>query len=104
MGSLTRDNQSDILLGYSESSSTIHPAIALAGRKASDPLSQLSDEVLVPLNNNGSQTSSPWGENSSMRIDPVDTCTLWYTTEYYMVVASFDWSTQIVSAPFPNCP
>jgi hypothetical protein len=103
MGSLAQDKNNDILVGYSESSSQMHPAIGLAGRKASDPLSQLSDEVLVPINNNGSQTSSPWGDYSSMRIDPVDNCTFWYTTEYYMVTASFDWSTQIVSAKFSGC-
>jgi hypothetical protein len=105
MGSLTRDNAGDILVGYSESSTTVHPSIGLAGRKSSDTLSTLSDEVLVPLSNNGAQpdTSNRWGDYSSMRIDPTDNCTFWYTTEYYMVVASFDWSTQIVSAKFPGC-
>src|ERR1017187_10194433 len=102
MGSLTRDNAGDILVGYSESSSTVHPSIGLAGRESSDTLSTLSDETLVPLSNNGAQpdTSNRWGDYSSMRIDPVDNCTFWYTTEYYMVVASFDWSTQVVSAKF----
>ena len=38
-----------------------------------------------------------------MRIDPTDHCTFWYTTEYYMVTQSFDWSTQIASAKFPGC-
>ena len=39
---------------------------------------------------------------SSMRIDQ-DGCTFWYTTEYYQLTASFDWSTQIASAKFANC-
>ncbi len=105
MASLTRDKAGDILLGYSKSSSTVHPAIGLAGRQVTDPLSTLSDEVLPPLNNNGAQpdTSNRWGDYSAMRIDPVDNCTFWYTTEYYMVTASFDWSTQMVSATFPGC-
>jgi hypothetical protein len=111
MGSLTRDNVEDILLGYSESSSTIHPAIGLAGRKSTDTNSTLSDEVLFcstctnVIHNNGSQpdTSDRWGDYSAMRIDPVDNCTFWYTTEYYMVTTRFDWSTQIVSAKFPGC-
>ena len=111
MGSLTRDNAGDILLGYSESSSTVHPAIGLAGRKSSDTLSTLSDETLFcatcanVIHNNGAQpdTSDRWGDYSSMRIDPVDNCTFWYTTEYYMVLASFDWSTQVVSSKFPGC-
>ena len=37
-----------------------------------------------------------------MRLDP-DGCTFWYTTEYYMLTASFDWSTQIASARFAGC-
>src|ERR1035438_3451067 len=47
MGSVAQDKAGDILAGYSESSSNLHPAIGLAGRKPGDPLSQLSDEVLV---------------------------------------------------------
>jgi hypothetical protein len=115
MGSLTRDFAGDILLGYSLSSSALHPAIGVAGRKASDAPSTLSDEALLcnlgsptcayVINNAGSQpdTSNRWGDYSSMRIDPFDNCTFWYTTEYYMVTQRFDWSTQILSAKFPNC-
>src|ERR1017187_2390435 len=39
-----------------------------------------------------------------MRIDPVDNCTFWYTTEYYMVTQVFDWSTQMASVKFSGCP
>ena len=43
-----------------------------------------------PLNNNGSQPNlERWGDYSSMRIDPIDNCTFWYTTEYYMVSRQF---------------
>ncbi len=38
-----------------------------------------------------------------MRIDPVDGCTFWYTTEYYMVTQTFDWSTQIANIKFAGC-
>jgi hypothetical protein len=115
MGSLTRDNVGDILLGYSLSSTILHPAIGLAGREPSDAPSTLSTEALLcnlgpsicayVIPNNGSQpdTSNRWGDYSAMRIDPVDNCTFWYTTEYYMVTLRFDWSTQIVSAKFPLC-
>ena len=103
MGSIARDKFGNILLGYSESSSAIHPAIGLAGRSAASlPPSTLSAEVLAPIANNGSQpdTSDRWGDYSAMRIDPHDNCTFWYTTEYYMVTVPFDWSTQIISARF----
>jgi hypothetical protein len=106
MGSLTQDKAGDILVGYSQSSATTHPAIYVAGRTLNDPvgLSNLESELLV-VQGNGSQpdTSNRWGDYSSMHIDPTDHCTFWYTTEYYMVTASFDWSTQIASAKFSNC-
>ena len=104
MGSLTTDNKHDILVGYSESSSSTHPAIYVAGRKSTDPLGQLSAEVLS-VQGNGSQpsTANRWGDYSTMAIDPSDNCTFFYTTEYYMVTQQFDWSTDVSSWKFPNC-
>src|SRR5271165_1371070 len=103
MGSLTRDKVSDILVGYSESSASMYPSIAIAGRTIKDPLRTMEDEAMV-VSGSGSQpdTSNRWGDYSSMRIDQ-DGCTFWYTTEYYMVTQTFDWSTRIASAKFSNC-
>jgi hypothetical protein len=104
MGSLTRDNQADILVGYSESSSNMYPSIAVAGRKFTDTLGTLSPEVFS-VNGTGSQptTGNRWGDYSTMAIDPADNCTFFYTTEYYMVTQQFDWSTDISSWKFPTC-
>jgi hypothetical protein len=110
MGSIAMDKAGDILLGYSEScgdtcpnGTAMYPSIFLAGRVAAAPLGQLGHEVKV-IDGTGSQpdTSNRWGDYSSMRIDQ-DGCTFWYTTEYYKVSQTFDWSTQIASAKFPNC-
>jgi len=56
------------------------------------------------LNGTGSQigTADRWGDYSAMRID-ADGCTFWYTTQFYMVTAQFDWSTQVFNAKFANC-
>jgi hypothetical protein len=109
MGSIARDKVGDILVGYSESSSTQYPSIYVAGRQVNDPvgLGNLEPEVLV-VAGSGSQTdtSSRWGDYTSMRIDLNDGmngCTFWYTNEYYMTTTGFDWSTQIASAKFSNC-
>ena len=105
MGSLTRDKMGNILLGYSESSSTMYPSIAVAGRFPSDPVNTLSPEVFA-VNGTGSQadTSNRWGDYSAMRVDPSDNCTFYYTTEYYLVPAdTFDWSTDISRWKFSNC-
>ncbi len=102
MGSIARDNVQDILVGYSESSSNMFPSIAVAGRKYSDPQGTLSPEQFS-VNGSGAQLSHLWGEYSTMEIDPSDNCTFFYTTEYYMVTAADDWSTDISSWKFPNC-
>lgn len=103
MGSVAQDKAGDLLAGYSLSSSSIYPSIAIAGRMKSDPHGTLEPEVIV-VNGTGSQpdTSNRWGDYSSMRIDQ-DGCTFWYTTEYYQVTQRFDWSTQVASAKFANC-
>jgi hypothetical protein len=110
MGSIARDKRGNILVGYSQScgntcpgGTPMFPSIFLAGRLPSDPLGTLEPESLV-VGGTGSQpdTSNRWGDYSAMRIDQ-DGCTFWYTTEYYKVTASFDWSTQIASAKFANC-
>ena len=104
MGSIARDNVQDILVGYSESSSSMFPAIAVAGRVYSDAHGTLSPEIFA-VNGTGSQpdTSNRWGDYSNMAIDPTDNCTFFYTTEYYMVTQRFDWSTDVSSWKFPNC-
>jgi hypothetical protein len=110
MGSIARDKRGNILLGYSEScgdtcpgGTPMFPSIFVAGRVPGDPLGTLEPEALV-VGGAGSQpdTSNRWGDYSSMRIDQ-DGCTFWYTTEYYKVTQSFDWSTQIASVKFANC-
>jgi len=101
-GSIARDNVQDILLGYSLSSSSMFPSIALAGRKYSDPQGTLSGEQFAVMGG-GSQESIAWGQYSTMEIDPSDNCTFFYTAEYYMVTAGDDWSTDLSSWKFPNC-
>jgi hypothetical protein len=103
MASMARDKVGDMLVGYSISSASMYPGIAIAGRTVNDPLGTLEKEVTV-VNGTGSQLDSTnrWGDYSSMRIDQ-DGCTFWYTQEYYMVTMSTDWSTRIASAKFANC-
>ena len=100
MGSITRDNVQDILLGYSISSPAAVPSIAVAGRQYTDPQGTLSGEQFS-VSGTG-PGANPWGQYSTMGIDPSDNCTFFYTTEYYMALGS-SWSTDISSWKFPNC-
>ncbi len=98
------DKVGNIALGYSVSSSTMHPSISYTGRAPTDPLGTMQGENLI-LTGGGSQTSglTRWGDYSAMTIDPGDGCTFFYTTEYLKANGAFNWSTRIASFKFPSC-
>jgi hypothetical protein len=104
MGSIAMDSAGDIAVGYSTSSSSIHPAIRYTGRTPADPLGVLQVESSI-IEGTGSQLSglSRWGDYSSMSVDPVDDCTFWYTTEYLQADGTFNWNTRIASFKFAGC-
>jgi hypothetical protein len=104
MGSIAMDKVGNIALGYSVSSSSMHPAIRYSGRAPTDPLGALQAENTI-LNGAGSQTGglTRWGDYSAMTVDPTDDCTFFYTNEYLKANGSFNWSTQIASFKFPSC-
>lgn len=39
----------------------------------------------------------------SVRVDPEDDCTFWFTTEYYETTGSFDFHTRTMSFAFEDC-
>ncbi len=104
MGSIAMDNNENMALGYSKSSSTEHPSIAITGRLAGDPLNTMGSEDVF-FSGAGSQQNSfnRWGDYSSMSIDSTDDCTFWYTQEYYATTTDFDFKTRIGSFKFPGC-
>jgi hypothetical protein len=104
MGSIAQDKQGNMALGYSVSSSTMHPSIRYTGRAASDPASTMGTEVSI-VQGTGSQLPnlSRWGDYASMTLDPDDDCTFFFTTEYLKANGTFNWSTRIASFKFPSC-
>jgi hypothetical protein len=104
MGSMAMDMAGDIAVGYSASSSSVHPAVRYSGRVPSDPAGALESEASIK-EGGGSQTGglSRWGDYSGMSIDPGDDCTFFYTTEYIPSDGSFNWATQIGSFKFVGC-
>jgi hypothetical protein len=105
MGAAAMDQQGNIALGYSASSSAINPQIRYAGRLAGDPVNTLPQAEVTLFAGTGSQTGTNgrWGDYSDMTIDPVDDCTFWYTQEYYATTTSFAWRTRIGSFKYPGC-
>jgi len=101
------DKQGNIALGYSRSSSTLHPDIYFTGRAPADALGTMQGELPIVDQSvaTGSQraTNSRWGDYTSMSID-LDGCTFWYTNQYYTVPnTSFAWSTRVASLKFNSC-
>jgi hypothetical protein len=105
MGSAAMDKTGNIAIGYSLSNSTsIVPSIRFAFREPGDAPGALGNESFI-FNGGGSQTSTlhRWGDYSSISVDPVDDCTLWYTTEYIPSNGSFNWNTRIANFKFSTC-
>src|SRR5713101_10150336 len=105
MGSVAMDHTGDIALGYSISSSSLHPGIHYTGRLAGDSLGVMTQGEGSVIDGGGSQNGnlSRWGDYTSMSVDPSDDCTFWYTNEYIASNGSFNWHTRIGSFKFANC-
>ena len=105
MSSVAMDKVGDMALGYSVSSSALHPAIRYTGRLVSDTLSTMQSEnsIVEGLGSQSGSNLSRWGDYSAMTVDPVDDCTFWYTTEYLKNTGAFNWNTRIASFKYPTC-
>jgi PKD repeat protein len=105
MGSISMNQNGDIAVGYSVSSTNTYPSIRVAGQSAGAPLGLGIfdiDETSI-FEGTKSQTGiSRWGDYSSMRVDPADGNTFWFTTEYSN--GGWGWKTQIASFSFVAIP
>jgi hypothetical protein len=107
MGSIAQDRLGNMLLGYSASSSTLFPSIRYTGRLSTDPLNQMESEAEI-LRGTGSQvlgtgaTRDRWGDYTSVAVDPVDDCTLWFVSEF-VPATGLAWETHLASFQFPTC-
>ena len=104
MGSIGMDKAGDIAVGFSESSSSIHPAIAYTGRVPTDTLGTM-ESIFVVKSGAGSQNGglSRWGDYTSMSIDPVTTALSGMPTSTFPSNGSFNWHTRLNSIKFTGC-
>jgi hypothetical protein len=103
MASIAMDKEGDIGLGFSQSSSEMHPAIAYTGRLATDPLDTMELPALIVAGNGSQIGVNRWGDYSGLSIDPVDDCTFWYVNQYYRTNSGFKFHTRVASFKFPTC-
>ena len=105
MGSIAMNQNGDIALGYSVSSSSTFPSIRVAGQSAGAPLGLGVfdiDETSI-IEGTKSQTGvNRWGDYATMSVDPTDDNTFWFTTEYSN--GGWAWKTQIASIEFVTPP
>ncbi|MCB1583770.1 MAG: fibronectin type III domain-containing protein, partial [Xanthomonadales bacterium] len=103
MASIAMDQEGNMGLAYSASSSSINPAIRFTGRLASDALGVMDRTEGSIIDGTGSQTTNQrWGDYTSTNIDPVDDCTFWHVNEYYDSNGG-DWQIRVGSFKFNEC-
>jgi hypothetical protein len=105
MPSIAMDDVGDIAVGFSVSSSRLHPEIDYTGRLVSDAPGTMSQGEGTIIDGAGSQNNrlTRWGDYSAMNVDPADNCTFWFTSEYIPANGSFNWKTRVGSFKFPSC-
>ena len=103
MGSIAMDGNGNIAIGFSVANETTHPGIRYAGRLATDPLNELTQGETELIAGAGSFQGFRWGDYSTVDVDPVDDCTLWFTTMYIGIPGLQNWQTRLGSFKFPSC-
>src|SRR5262249_4423217 len=100
MGGAAMDGAGNIAIGYSKSSSNVYPSIAVASRTPTMPPGTMGSETILQAGAGAKTTYNRWGDSTSLRIDPDDDTTFWYTNEYYSrnsILFNFNWSAAIAS-------
>jgi hypothetical protein len=102
--SIAQDNVGNMAVGYSVSSSTVHPGISASYWIPQNPTSPAEISLFAGA---GDQENSPkWGSYSSMTVDPSDDCTFWYVNEYFPVDqtgGNINWHTRISNFKVSTC-
>ena len=100
-GSIAMNQNGDIALGYSVSSSSTYPSIRVAGQSSGAPLGLGVfdvDETSIFEGSHSQTGIQRWGDYAAMAVDPSNEQTFWFTSEYSN--GGLDWRTQIASIEF----
>ncbi len=100
MASAAMDGDGNIALGYNTSSSSIYAGMRYAGRLKDDPPGTMPRGENSIIEGSASNSSSRYGDYTSLNVDPVDECTFWYTAQYN---PTSNWNTRVGSFKFEQC-
>jgi hypothetical protein len=82
-GSIAMDDNGNIAMGYTASSTTAYPSIKITGRLASDALNQMTaTETTIGAGTGAHSGDNRWGDYTHTTIDPSDGTVFWYTGMY----------------------
>ena len=105
MGAVSIDNEGNLVVGYSTSSTTVNPSINF-GARSFDQVGGLDQGEATIFSGFGQQQASGnrWGDYSGLEVDPSDECTFWYVNEYYPAgLTQFNWHTRVGKFKFDGC-
>lgn len=104
MASPAIDKNGSIGIGYSFGDATSFAGQRFAGRRAGDPLGQLTTREAILVSGEAAQTTTlRWQDYTQTAIDPSDDCTIWYVGDYVKKDAA-SYSTRIGAFQLPGCP
>ena len=83
MSTIAMDGAGNIALGYNLSSPVDYVGIRYTGRRATDPLGEMTiREYVVSIGQNTINSGGRFGDYAHMSIDPTNDRTFWFTTEF----------------------
>ncbi len=94
MGAICMDGAGNIGLAYNVSGTDINAGLRFTGRRASDPLGEMTVDEFTLVNGTNAIGSSRFGDYSHMSVDPANDRTFWFTGEY---ATGGGWSTRVVA-------
>jgi hypothetical protein len=102
MASPAMDRLGNIGIGYSFGGSPNFVGQRFAGRRAKDPLGQLSLKETVLVEGEGAQNAMRWEDYTQTAVDPSDDCTIWYVGDYIKKGAT-SYTSRIGAFRMPGC-
>jgi hypothetical protein len=102
--SIAEDKVGNAAVGYSVSSSGVHPGIRAAYWNLVSKTAPA--EILIQSGTGDEENSSHWGNSNNMTVDPSDGCTFWYVNQYYKaneIGTLTNWDTRIAHFKLPTC-
>lgn len=104
MPSIAQDHDANAAVGYSDSSTTVHPGLKASWWSLSNS-GQQPIEMSLYRGGGDSVSARNWGDYSSMTVDPVDDCTFWYVNQYLASnqIGPPSWNTRISNFSISTC-